>query len=80
MKEFRITIRCAAFPKTHAKILRLSFDLGRQYADTLAGLLDGSSPFYIYPPGPNSPIGKCDVCQGSLTATVEECEITDAKP
>ena len=79
MKEFRITVRCATFPDAHAKILRIDHRLGREHVETLAGLLDGNSPHYIHPPGPGSPIGKCAICQGKLTATVEETEATDAK-
>jgi hypothetical protein len=80
VKEFRITIRCEAQPTVHAKVLRLDHKLGREYADCVAGLLDGTSVHYIYPPGPGSPIGKCGICQSKLTATVEEVEIADAKP
>jgi hypothetical protein len=80
VKEFRITIRCETFPGVHAKILHLPYSLGRGHAESLGELLDGTSPHYIHPPGPGSPIGKCAICQGKLTATVEEIEATDAKP
>jgi len=78
MKEFRITVRCELLPDVHAKILRIEHALGRELADLLAGLLDGTSPHYIHPPGPGSPIGKCGVCGSKITATVKEVEI-DAK-
>lgn len=70
--EIRITIRCATHPDEHAKILRVSPELGRDYAETFAGLLCGTSPMYIHKPGPNSPIGKCATCGGQLTYTIEE--------
>lgn len=82
MKIIQITVRCEATPE-HAKVLRLKdrdFPANtRAYADSLAKLLDGTSEFYIFPPGPRSPIGKCAVCQGKVTATVEEVEMPDAK-
>ena len=79
MKEIRITVRCAKQPDKHAKILRVSEELGLKWAETLAGLLDGSSPMYIYKPGPDSPIGKCATCGGQLSADVEEVEAKDAE-
>jgi hypothetical protein len=77
MQEIRLTLRCAREPEKHAKVLRISAELGKEYAETFAGLLDGSSPFYIYKPGPNSPIGKCATCGGQLSSTIEEVEAID---
>lgn len=79
MTEIRIIVRCKE-NSDHAKILRIGNELVREYAENLAGLLDGSSRFYIHPPGDLSPIGKCGICHGQLTATVEEVETKDAKP
>jgi hypothetical protein len=49
-------------------------DLPRQAATQLAGLLDGTSPFYKYPPRefpvPASTIGKCGLCETWLTASL----------
>jgi hypothetical protein len=73
--EIRITVRCANHPLKHGKILRVSLALGLEYAQMLAGLLDGSSKFYIYPPGPESPIGKCCTCGGALSAEVAEVDV-----
>ena len=71
MSEIRIMVRCAK-DKDHAKVLRIDSALGLGYAETLAGLLDGSSPLYIYPPGEGSPIGKCAVCGAKLNCTVAQ--------
>lgn len=70
---FEITIRCEKEPESHAKKLRL-FGCDREYVEQLARLLDGTSTFYIYKPGPQSPIGKCGICGGTITARVEEVE------
>jgi hypothetical protein len=74
--EIRITVRCTREPEKHAKILRLNGDLGMAWAERLAGLIDGTSPFYIHGPGPNSPIGKCCVCGAQIASTLEEVETT----
>ncbi len=37
-----------------------------------AELLDGSSDMYIYPPGPDSVIGSCGICQSKFKCTVNE--------
>jgi hypothetical protein len=79
MTHIRLTVRCTEV-ENHAKVLVIDAAclppefLGLNYAKVLAGLLDGSSPFYIYPPGPGSPIGKCGVCGGKLKCEVEEVE------
>lgn len=80
MQEIRLTVRCANQPNKHAKVLRLDAELGKEFAQGLADLLDGSSSLYIYKPGANSPIGKCCTCGGQLSATVEETEAEDAQP
>lgn len=72
--EFRITVRCAREPEKHAKVIRIVHGAGRQYVDTFAALLDGSSEFYVHKPGPNSPIGKCAICGGQIECHVEEVE------
>lgn len=81
-KNFRIIVRCEKDPYKHAKILEFQFfqvdgaraDVGREYCETLAGLLDGTSKHYIFPPNEGSPIGRCDICRGKLTAVVTEVE------
>lgn len=47
----------------------------RQYVEQFAGLLDGTSPLYVYPPGTSSDIGKCGMCGGRFTAEVTEGEV-----
>jgi hypothetical protein len=76
--EIRIIMRCQD-DENHAKVLRLDAKLGMEYAQTLAGLLDGSSPLYIFPPQDLSPIGKCAICGGKLKYTIEERN-PDAQP
>jgi hypothetical protein len=79
--EFRITIRCKRQPETHAKIIRLRSvphfvrELNRDYVEGLAGLLDGTSPWFIHPPGPDSTIGKCATCGGQLESSIEERDV-----
>jgi hypothetical protein len=68
----QIEVRCTAEPHTHAKFLRLDPVFGVEWAGTLSQLLDGTSPLYVHPPGPLSPIGKCAICQAPLQATVQE--------
>ena len=78
MVSYRITVRCKTHPETHAKVIRLrnvegaSDYFDRTYAENFAKLLDGTFPGYIYPPGPDSPIGKCGICGGKLETSVEE--------
>lgn len=76
--EIRIIVKCQD-NEQHAKTLRLDAALGLEYALTLAQLLDGSSPLYIFPPRDLSPIGKCAICGGKLACTLEKRN-PDAKP
>ena len=68
--EIRLKIQCVK-DADHAKILRVR-GLTVDAVDTLGGLMCGTSPFYIHPPGALSPIGKCGLCGGQLEYTVEE--------
>jgi hypothetical protein len=70
MSEIRLKIQCVK-NVDHAKILKIH-DAGREYVETLGGLMCGNSPFYVFPPGPGSPIGRCGLCGGQLEYTVEE--------
>lgn len=38
------------------------------YLQRLAGFVDGTSKFYVVPPGDKSTIGKCLICGGQLKA------------
>lgn len=39
-------------------------------AKTIAGLMDGTSPVYVFKPGKDSEIGKCASCGGQF-----KCEV-----
>ncbi len=54
----------------HRQIMKVDASLGREYAESLAGLLDGTSPLYLYPPGEDSCIGKCGICGKKITCTI----------
>ncbi len=56
--------------KGHRQVIKVDSSLGEEWARNLAGLLDGTSPMYVYPPGEDSPIGKCGVCGTPITATI----------
>ena len=72
MSEIRLKIQCVK-DRDHAKILRITGQT-REQVDILGGLMCGNSPFYIFPPGPGSPIGKCGLCGGQLEYSIEEFE------
>jgi hypothetical protein len=67
MTDSIIEARCA---NGHKQVLQVAESLGRDYAQHLAGLLDGTSELYRYPPDENSVIGKCGVCGAKI-----ECEV-----
>jgi hypothetical protein len=48
----------------------------REMVEFQAGLLDGTSPYYVHPPGPESQIGKCGICGSQVKATVVESATT----
>jgi hypothetical protein len=83
MDEIRIRIQCVT-DENHAKILRFHPGLGLMLASNLAEVLEGTSEFYIHPPGDGSPIGRCAICGGRLTTEISEVrvrtEIRDAEP
>jgi hypothetical protein len=74
-RMIQITVRCQDHPQKHAKILRLNPGAGMGTAETLAALLDGTSSLYFFPPGEQSPIGRCCVCGGKVKSEVGEVEI-----
>lgn len=45
--------------------------MSRKFVEGVAGLLDGSSPMYQFPPGDDSVIGKCSKCGAKIHCTVE---------
>lgn len=72
----QIILKCEKGHKQHLTII----GMGIEYAKDYAGLLDGTSRFFMrpidktLPPSqtPHSHIGKCGVCGAWITATVEE--------
>lgn len=44
----------------------------REFVESVAGLMDGSHPFYTVPVGPDSVIGKCGVCRMPIRCVVTE--------
>ena len=56
----------------HSQVMQVAGNLGREYAERLAGLLDGTSDLYRYPPGEESVIGKCGICGAKITCEVSE--------
>jgi len=65
MKAYVITATC---DNGYVQKLYVDARLGRLWAETQAGLLDGSSPMYLIDPRQNaeSIIGKCGICQAQI--------------
>lgn len=71
--NFLITAKCG---NGHSEEIRVEESLGPEWVKNLAGLLDGTSPFYVHSPiGTDSVIGKCGICLAQL-----ECTITNSEP
>lgn len=57
----------------HSQVTKLDAKaFTKEGAELFAGLLDGTSPAFLYPPGPESVIGKCGICQKPFKCTVKE--------
>jgi hypothetical protein len=67
-QTFVVTATCQ---QGHSQTIRLQ-GYSREAAEMWAGLLDGTAAVYVYPPGPESVIGKCGICQTPFTCTVTE--------
>lgn len=63
-------------PSGHVAVMEFDARMGREYAETQLGLLDGTSPMYKFPPGPESQLGKCGVCRGPLKGRI----VPDGEP
>ncbi len=50
----------------------IQFDMPRVDVERIGGLLDGSSPFFVHPPAPDSLMHKCGICGAPFKATVPE--------
>lgn len=70
--NYQIRAQCSGTCKKTQVIRYEGFS--REWVETQAGLLDGTSPLYVIKPGPDSPgtIGRCETCGGGFTCTVEE--------
>jgi len=55
----------------HEQDIKLQ-NVDRQFAEGFAGLIDGTSPMYVYPPDEKSSIGKCGICRSKVKATLVE--------
>lgn len=67
--DYLIEIECE---KGHKQVLQVVGELGSEWAENYAGLLDGTSPWYRFPPGDDSVIGKCGICGSKI-----HCEVTE---
>jgi predicted acyltransferase len=67
--NYLITARCDA---GHGQVLTVAHRMGLAWAEVLAGLLDGSSSVYSYPPEPESVLNKCGICGARIQCTVTE--------
>ncbi|HLW67869.1 MAG TPA: hypothetical protein VKS79_21300 [Gemmataceae bacterium] len=57
----------------HTHIVKLDANtFSKAGAEQWAGLLDGSSRFFVHPPGPESVIGKCGICQKPFKCTIKD--------
>ena len=54
----------------HKEIYRLE-GLSLIHAKQYASLLDGTSPFYVHPPGDGSMIGKCNIYNAPIEAIIK---------
>jgi hypothetical protein len=69
---YRVLIQCDNIPEHRQEIHYDAPSL--EDAQRYAGLLDGSSPLYKYPPreDPDAQIGRCGLCGSLFTCTVQE--------
>ncbi len=44
--------------------------VSREWVEVYCGIVDGTSPLYKHPPGPESSIGKCGICGVPFKARV----------
>ena len=69
---YKIVARCS---NGHEQTLRME-GFTREQVEIQAGLMDGTSPFYVYPPkedgSDGSAIGKCAQCGKPFKCTVTE--------
>ena len=62
----------------HSQTLQYK-DLPLEFVVQQAGLLDGTSPFYVHSPiGTDSVIGKCGICGTQISCTVSTADTNDS--
>lgn len=67
--EYTITATCQ---QGHSSILKVGKSMGKEWAESYAGLLDGTSPLLQHTPADSgSIIGKCAICGSRITCMVE---------
>lgn len=68
MQPTVVTIICES---GHSQTIKVE-GMSREWAEQWAGLIDGTSTFYVHSPiGTESVIGKCGICGKQIKATVE---------
>lgn len=60
-----VTFRCGNGHQQEIKYHNMPFE----QIKLLVRLLDGTSPAYLYPPGDESSIGKCNICGSKFSAS-----------
>ncbi len=69
MREYVIVAVCDT---GHSMALRMEGGFGREAAEGLAGLIDGSSAMYLQRIGADSVVGKCGICGAGFRCEVVE--------
>jgi hypothetical protein len=79
-KESRMFVMTATCKKGHHQVVLYDEHFGRDWVETQAGLIDGSSPLYKFKPGAESTIGKCawmDQEGAQACGAQIKCEVND---
>jgi len=69
--HFWIRITCAS---GHTQTIEVE-GCSKEWAEDFASLLDGTSKFFIHPPGPDSLLSKCGRCGATV-----RCQVTEQPP
>lgn len=70
-RKQRLRITCKRGHTQEITIDGMSRDDAEQYA----GILDGSSPFFVHPSPPESLVGKCGICAEAGEAVPFEADV-----
>lgn len=63
----RVRVECSS---GHEQTIKYDESFSLEWVETQCGLLDGTSPLYEYPPGPESVIGKCGICGKQVKCSI----------